>query len=59
MGAGNGHNASKGGYFLDTEARFGHSEMWSGANSDPLPPLRTPVTGKPRIDVGETLRGKH
>ncbi len=62
MGAGNGHNASKGGYWLDTEQRFGGSQghtMWPGAADEPLPPLRTPITSKPRIDVAETLRGKH
>src|SRR6185503_6272335 len=62
MAAGNGHNASKGGYFLDTEQLFGAGAAetaWPGATHEPLPPLRTPITGKARIDVGETLRGKH
>jgi long-chain acyl-CoA synthetase len=59
MGAGNGHNASKGGYWLDTEQLFGHGKAWKGADDVPLPPLRTPITGKSRIDVAETLRGKH
>lgn len=57
MSAGNGHNG-KAGYFADTQQVFGHTPMWKGASGDSLTPLRTPVTGKPRIDVTETLRGK-
>ena len=34
-------------------------QPWPDAVMAPLPPLRTPITGKPRLDVGETLRGKH
>ncbi len=59
--AGNGHNAGRGGYFLDTEARFGAGGAgpWPDAmRGVPLPPLREPVTGKPRLDVSEILRGK-
>ncbi len=62
MAAGNGHNASKGGYFLDTETTYGPSSAtkpWPDAFKTPLPPLREPITGKPRLDVAEILRGKH
>src|SRR3954468_19923370 len=56
-------NASKGGYFLDTEAAFGPggtTKPWPDAKrAEPLPPLREPVTGKPRLAVDEILRGKH
>jgi len=61
MAAGNGHNASKGGYHLETEAAWGPgspTKPWPDAMKVPLPPLREPITGKPRIDVGATLRGK-
>ncbi|HEY5922408.1 MAG TPA: AMP-binding protein [Kofleriaceae bacterium] len=61
MASGNGHNASKGGYFLETELAWGATsptKPWPDAMKVPLPPLREPVTGKPRIDVTETLRGK-
>jgi long-chain acyl-CoA synthetase len=61
MGAGNGHNASKGGYHLETESQWGPAsptKPWPDAMKVPLPPLREPVTSKPRIDVTETLRGK-
>jgi len=55
----NGHNAGKGGYFAETEARWTGAKPWpdvlEGAH---LPPLREPVTGKPRLDVSEILRGK-
>ena len=63
MAQGNGHNASKGGYFLETEAAYGAgapTKPWPDAwNDRPLPPLREPVTSKPRLDVAEILRGKH
>lgn len=59
MGAGNGHNASKGGYFLDTEQLWSNAKPWPDAKVAPLPPLREPVTGKPRLAVDEILRGKH
>ncbi|HUJ62926.1 MAG TPA: AMP-binding protein [Kofleriaceae bacterium] len=59
MAAGNGHNASKGGYFLDTEATWTAATPWPGAQHAPLPALRQPVTGKGRLDVAEILRGKH
>ena len=63
MGA-NGPNGSNGrsGYHLDTELAFGGGATrvpWPDARRTPLPPLREPVTGKPRIDVAETLRGKN
>lgn len=51
------------GYFPDTEASFGaHAAVppWPDAKRDvPLPTLREPVTGKPRLDVSEILRGKN
>ena len=41
-------------------ARTRPTKPWPDAmRSEPLPPLREPVTGKPRLDVAETLRGKH
>src|SRR6267378_4507029 len=59
----NGHNASKGGYWLETETRWGASSTappWPDAKRGaPLPALREPVTGKPRLDVGEIFRGKN
>ncbi len=61
MGAGNGHNATKGGYFHETEAQWGAgspTKPWPDAMKAPLPALREPITGKPRLDVGEILRGK-
>jgi long-chain acyl-CoA synthetase len=61
MAGGNGHNASKGGYFLETELAYGPSaptKPWPDAMRTPLPALREPVTGKPRLDVTETFRGK-
>ncbi|HSD86749.1 MAG TPA: hypothetical protein VLB44_04515, partial [Kofleriaceae bacterium] len=64
MAAGNGHNgsASKGGYFADTEKNWGPgspTKPWPDAMKNPLPPLREPVTGKPRLAVDEIFRGKH
>ncbi|HTL32839.1 MAG TPA: AMP-binding protein [Kofleriaceae bacterium] len=63
MGSGNGHSPTKGGYFLDTEAAYGagtHPKPWPDAKEgQTLPPLREPVTGKPRLAVDEILRGKH
>ena len=61
---GNGHQRpSKGGYFLETELAWGASAPTQAVArcdaSVPLPPLREPITGKPRLDVGEILRGKH
>src|SRR5688572_4024363 len=58
---GNGHNASKGGYFLETEMAWGATsptKPWPDAMKVPLPPLREPVTSKARLDVTEILRGK-
>ncbi len=49
------------GYFPDTEAAWGANaptKPWPDAVHKPLPPLRDPVTGKPRLDVAEILRGK-
>src|SRR5205823_10819480 len=55
----NGHNAGKGGYFAETEARWTGAKPWPDAlDGAQLPPLREPVTGKPRLDVAEILRGK-
>lgn len=59
MGAGNGHNASKGGYFVETEQHWTQVKPWPDAVPAPLPPLREPITGKPRLAVDEILRGKH
>ncbi|NVB82260.1 MAG: AMP-binding protein [Kofleriaceae bacterium] len=59
MGTGNGHNASKGGYFLETETSWAANKPWPDARTVQLPPLREPVTGKPRLDVSEIFRGKH
>jgi long-chain acyl-CoA synthetase len=61
MGAGNGHNATKGGYHFETDAQWGASsptKPWPDAMKRALPALREPITGKPRIDVGATLKGK-
>jgi long-chain acyl-CoA synthetase len=56
----NGHNAGKGGYFAETEARWTGAKPWPDALVDAkLPPLREPVTGKPRLDLTDILRGKH
>ncbi len=54
----NGHT----GYFTDTEAAYGaHAKTppWPDAWQKALPPLRHTVLGKPRLDVGEILRGKN
>jgi len=62
MSSGNGHNASKGGYFLETDLAWGATatkKPWPDARPSPLPPLREPITGKPRLAVDEILRGKH
>ena len=48
-------------YHPDTERAFGGgaaARPWPDARRAPLPPLREPVTGKPRLDVAEILRGK-
>src|SRR5690349_18139813 len=55
----NGHNQGKGGYFAETEARWNHAKPWPDAIDANLPPLREPITGKPRLDVTDILRGKH
>jgi long-chain acyl-CoA synthetase len=60
MAAGNGHS-TKSGYFQDTEVAWGihaATKPWPDSLEVPLPGLRAPVTGKPRLDVGEILRGK-
>jgi long-chain acyl-CoA synthetase len=66
MASSNGHsNGSNGrtGYHLDTELAFGGGSAtppWPDAKrGEPLPTLREPVTGKPRLDVAEILRGKN
>src|SRR5205823_6972190 len=42
-----------------TEARWNGAMPWPDAMRDAtLPPLREPITGKPRLDVTEILRGK-
>src|ERR1044071_3977005 len=53
----NGHST----YFGDTERTFGvdGDVPWPDAKRAALPPLREPVTGKARLDVTETLRGKN
>src|SRR5678816_2667470 len=53
----NGHST----YFGDTERAFGvDGELpWPDAKRVALPPLREPVSGKPRLDVTEILRGKN
>src|SRR5262245_11269902 len=61
MTKGNGHNASKGGYFRETEEAWGATaptKPWPDAMRVPLPALREPVTNKPRIDVAATFNGK-
>ncbi|MDX2087375.1 MAG: AMP-binding protein [Kofleriaceae bacterium] len=59
----NGRTTSTGGYFKETELRWGaHATTppWPDAKRGvPLPPLREPITGKPRIDVAQTLTGKN
>jgi long-chain acyl-CoA synthetase len=50
------------GYHLDTEVAYGPGARalpWPDAQPAPLPPLREPVTGKPRLDAAEILRGKN
>src|SRR5213592_37672 len=63
MSSGNGHSPAKGGYFLDTELAYGpgaKTKPWPDAKEGvQLPPLREPVTGKPRLAVDEIFRGKH
>jgi long-chain acyl-CoA synthetase len=53
----NGHST----YFGDTERAFGVEAPlpWPDAKRAALPALREPVTGKPRLDVTEILRGKN
>ncbi|HWO21323.1 MAG TPA: AMP-binding protein [Kofleriaceae bacterium] len=64
-GGTNGHagqGAARGGYHLDTEVAYGPTTRelpWPDARRVPLPPLREPVTGKPRLDVTELVRGKN
>ena len=71
MSHGNGHSNGHrndlangaGGYFRETELAWGAhatNPPWPGAKRGaPLPPLREPVTGKPRLDVAQTLAGKN
>ncbi|MBC7974798.1 MAG: hypothetical protein H7138_07400, partial [Myxococcales bacterium] len=60
---GNGASAARGGYFLETELAWGPTaptSPWPDAKrGEPLPPLREPVTGKPRLDVAKILAGKN
>jgi long-chain acyl-CoA synthetase len=60
---GNGTSNGSRGYFLETELAWGATSPalpWPDAKPHvPLPPLREPVTGKPRLDVTEILRGKN
>src|ERR1700729_389256 len=60
MGATNGHG-TRSGYFAETEAAWGlhaSGKPWPDGLHVALQQLREPVTGKPRLDVGEILRGK-
>ncbi len=58
---GNGHGRNgRSGYHLDSEVAYANSKPWPDAKSgEPLPALREPVTGKPRLDVSEIFRGKN
>ncbi|MBA2541650.1 MAG: AMP-binding protein [Deltaproteobacteria bacterium] len=58
---GNGKERNgRSGYHLDTEVAYSNAKPWPDAKvAEPLPPLREPVTGKPRLDVTEILRGKN
>ncbi|HEX2685138.1 MAG TPA: AMP-binding protein, partial [Kofleriaceae bacterium] len=66
-GNGNGHRGANGvgrsSYFLETELAWGATAPaapWPDAKRGiPLPPLREPVTGKPRLDVTEIFRNKN
>ena len=68
MGEGNGHRSGngastgRGGYFLETDLAWGATAQvppWPDAKRGaPLPPLREPVTSKPRLDVTEIFRNK-
>ncbi len=59
----NGTSGSRGGYFLETDLAWGQhatTPPWPDAKRDePLPPLREPVTGKPRLDVAQIFAGKN
>lgn len=59
----NGRSNGRSGYHLDTEVIYGSGSErppWPDAKRNaPLPTLREPITGKPRIDVVETFRGKN
>ncbi|HEU4733587.1 MAG TPA: SDR family oxidoreductase, partial [Kofleriaceae bacterium] len=73
MGQGNGHHGANGangasggrGYHLETELAWGQAAPvppWPDARRGvPLPPLRDgdAATGKPRLDVAATFRGKN
>jgi len=62
-GHGNGAATGRGGYFLETDLGWGltsPSLPWPDAKPGvALPPLREPVTGKPRLDVAAIFRGKN
>ncbi|MCW5801745.1 MAG: AMP-binding protein [Deltaproteobacteria bacterium] len=58
----NGHSNGRSGYHLDTELAYGPNltrPPWPDARRVPLTPLRESITGKPRLDVTEILRGKN
>ncbi|HEY0479788.1 MAG TPA: AMP-binding protein [Kofleriaceae bacterium] len=64
MPSSNGHNgAGRGGYFLETDLAWGATAPtapWPDAKRGvALPPLREPITSKPRLDVTEIFRGKN
>jgi len=68
MTAGNGHRGAngspgRGGYLRETDLAWGATAPtapWPDARRGvPLPPLREPTTGKPRLDVAATFRGKN
>ena len=51
------------GYFRDTEMMYGAlstTQPWPDAKpQEPLPPLRAPVTDRPRLDVTSIFRAHH
>src|SRR5258706_12336698 len=58
MSSSNGQHHDKGGYFRETAERWNGAKPWPDVMARPLPALREPVAGKPRLDVAEILRGK-
>src|SRR5215468_9256107 len=60
--ASNGHNQGRSGYHHETEATWGaaaSAKPWPDAKTIPLPPLREPISGKPRLDVAQLFAGKN